>query len=379
MATAATTSSAATPATTSCTATTATTTCSAWPATTACYGGAGDDLSSATTATTSSSPSAAGRATRHRRDGPDSFWVDAEGTETVDATFWEVLAGTATASAASSTPDHTAPDHAQTPSRELNGQNLLDPADKGGAPTNFSDRPLFGSTGRQGRHPPGRRRRLLLPGRPVGDRQDQRRPRIKQSVVDLGDGTYAVQFFRSGSPQFYRVDGDLPVSGTTRRFAKMGGENSNWVAIMEKAFTFFRRNEGTYSSISNGWMSEEFQALGSSTFSETADGSNILNWLRNELAAGKAVTFATKGAVPVGLPSASGRTPTWSSTWEHRDDTPCRSAGTSRSRCRWGTLRNPWGYERPPAATRTQSDGYVTLTGDQATPGVLWKAQSAFV
>jgi len=40
-----------------------------------------------------------------------------------------------------------------------------------------------------------------------------------------------------------------------------------WVAILEKRFTFYRQSKGTYASISGGWMSEAFTAMGRSASS----------------------------------------------------------------------------------------------------------------
>src|SRR5262249_32498128 len=36
--------------------------------------------------------------------------------------------------------------------------------------------------------------------------------RLRELGVDLGDGTYAVEMFKNGVPQYVRVDGDLPTS-----------------------------------------------------------------------------------------------------------------------------------------------------------------------
>jgi hypothetical protein len=308
--------------------------------------------------------------------GTDSFWVDAEATETVDASFGEVLMGNChrvggfqTLRAVGTTTTTN-----QTPSRELNGQNLLDPADSG-TTANFSDRPLFASTGpskddiAQG----GVGDCYFLAG--LSSIAKTNANRIQQSVVDLGDGTYGVQFFSGGSPQYYRVDGDLPVSGSTPVYAKLGGQNSNWVPIMEKAFTFFRSNQGTYASIANGWMSEAYLGLGSSSVAESTNGSDILNWLKSQLDAGKAVTFATlPGAVPAGCPCVGSHAYMVESVNCVTFPLPF---GGSISIPVSVTLRNPWGYDGAGSDSNT-SDGYVTLTGAQAA-AVLWKAQAAYV
>jgi len=75
----------------------------------------------------------------------------------------------------------------QTPSRELNGQNLLDPVNGAGTYQSFSDRPLFGAGGPskddvvQG----GLANCYYLAGLSAVAKQNANR--IKQSVVDLGD------------------------------------------------------------------------------------------------------------------------------------------------------------------------------------------------
>jgi hypothetical protein len=72
-------------------------------------------------------------------------------------------------------------------------------------------------------------------------------------VVDLGDGTYAVRFYRDGQPQYVRVDGELWTDPYgTPRYARPGGEGAIWVPIVEKAWAFFRHQEGNYDSIRYG-------------------------------------------------------------------------------------------------------------------------------
>src|SRR5213078_806937 len=82
---------------------------------------------------------------------------------------------------------------------------------------------------------------------------------IRQAVVELGDGTYAVQFASgNGTKAFVRVDGDLPTSSWGgMQYAELGKQNSLWVAIMEKAAACFRQGGlVNYSDLDGGWMSE---------------------------------------------------------------------------------------------------------------------------
>ncbi len=96
---------------------------------------------------------------------------------------------------------------------------------------------------------------------------------IRQSVVELGDGTFVVDFHRNGSSVYVRVNADLPVASYGLVYANLGSQNSMWVAVMEKAYTFFRSGNGTYQSIDSGWMDQAYSALGAasqSTYSVSA-------------------------------------------------------------------------------------------------------------
>src|SRR5262245_27840347 len=73
------------------------------------------------------------------------------------------------------------------------------------------------------------------------------------SIVALGDGTYAVRFFKSGQEVYERIDADLPTyswSTTTLAYNSFGVDGSMWAPMIEKAFAYFRRGLNTYASIS---------------------------------------------------------------------------------------------------------------------------------
>jgi hypothetical protein len=104
----------------------------------------------------------------------------------------------------------------------------------------------------------------LLAG--LGAVANQNQNIIRQNVVDFDDGTYGV---RLGN-KFYRVDNELPVWDTANgatsanvRFAKLGAQDSMWVAIVEKAYAHFRYGTNTYDSLQNpgGRSTEVFEAL----------------------------------------------------------------------------------------------------------------------
>jgi hypothetical protein len=119
---------------------------------------------------------------------------------------------------------------------------------------NFGDRPLFASVGPN--------KEDVMQGSvgdcymlgPLAAVADATPEAIKKLVVDLDDGTYAVRFWRTegAAPEYVRVDADLWVDDATNmlEYGKLGVDNSLWLPIVEKAWAFFRRQEGTYASIS---------------------------------------------------------------------------------------------------------------------------------
>jgi hypothetical protein len=236
-------------------------------------------------------------------------------------------------------------------SRELTGQNLVDPALANGVTryANFSTRPLFADAGptaddvRQGYL--GDCYYLAT----LGSVAAVKPAKIEQSVVELGDGTYAVQFKRNGHDIFVRVDGDLPTSANGQlAYAGLGADDSVWVAIMEKAFAYIRTTVASYSAIEAGWMTETTKLLGlSSTSNYTmASASALMSKITQQLASGRAVTYATKPSVADILVGS------------HAYQVVSVTAMTVR-------LRNPWGTDGY-SVKDTDNDGYVTLTAAQA-------------
>jgi Ca2+-binding RTX toxin-like protein len=231
--------------------------------------------------------------------GTDNFWVDSESTESVSSGSGERDLGLVhRINKFKDLRVFKGPfDQSTTPvSRDLNGQDLVDPFLFNDPVQDFSGNPLFPSTGPS---------LTDVTQNQVGDcyflatlgAVAKAKPGfLERHVVDLGDGTYAVRFHGLFGDEFVRVDGDLPggnADGT--HHAGLGAENSIWVAIMEKAFAFFRKNEGTYASIEGGTSGEAFDALGiSNDFSLLGfNRDGLMNRFRDDLAAGRAVTIST--------------------------------------------------------------------------------------
>lgn len=123
---------------------------------------------------------------------------------------------------------------------------------------------------------------------------------IQNSAVDLGDGTYAVEFQSAGKPVYVRVNNSFTVGGFGGfLYAHPGANNTIWAAVMEKAFAYFRTGANTYASINSGWMGEVYTDLGfnSTTISPGAfSDTTLYNMLSTDLDDGQAVTFGTDNA-----------------------------------------------------------------------------------
>jgi len=85
---------------------------------------------------------------------------------------------------------------------------------------------------------------------------------IEQMAAPLGDGTFAVRFYRNRREVYLRVDGDLPVRGDgSLAYAQLGKDGELWGPLMEKAYAFFRRGQNSYASIDDGWMSTVYESM----------------------------------------------------------------------------------------------------------------------
>ncbi|HEX8912457.1 MAG TPA: C2 family cysteine protease, partial [Humisphaera sp.] len=298
--------------------------------------------------------------------GNDSFWVDAESTEVIAdvaaaeqrrgvhrvAGYERLKVGSGTVSV----------------SREMNVGSIPDPTTKVGDKTygykSFAGTPLFNAGG------------------PVADDVNQGSVGdcyfmaplsavaktspdvIRQSVVDLGDGTYAVQLRRGGVAKFVRVDADLPVNGSGNLvFAHADAKPlSLWAPLMEKAWAFFRNSTGTYAGTASGFAYETFNTLGISN--DTYDPYKWFNDSDQEfgekvcayLSQGKAVTLCTE-------PDGGYLVNSHCYMVDHVDYANGKVSSI--------TLRNPWGNDGK--GGDSVDDGYLTLTLGQA------KASTQFI
>ncbi len=171
---------------------------------------------------------------------------------------------------------------------------------------------------------------------------------IRQTVADLGDGTYAVHFHRDSKDVYVRVNADLPSwSQGNLAYANFGANGSLWVAVIEKAYALFRGSTASYGSIESGWMSEAFDALGldsSSVFTTRSLTSQIDRFLKQ----GKAVTYATEN-----VPANSGLISDHAYSVDH-------VVRNLRGHITAVVLRNPWGVDG--AGSDGVDDGYVTVS-----------------
>ncbi|WP_428940802.1 C2 family cysteine protease [Fontivita pretiosa] len=299
--------------------------------------------------------------------GLDSFWVDSSSTEQItDPGEDELLAGSVHRIAAfygSRTSGTTTA--LSLSSTELASQRFVDPAITSAASgyRNFSHLPLFSRYGprvedvQQGELGDC----YLLAA--LGSVAKSAPQSIRQSLADLGDGTYAVQFVSGTAKVYVRVDGDLPVrSDGYLAYAQLGIQSALWVAIYEKAWAFWRSGDGKYASIEAGHMGEVYRALGRgfSEIDSAISGTSLLQQLQAELLAGSAVTFGTIQNPPADVPVVGGH-----------GYIVERVNVDSSGRVVSLTLRNPWGIDG--AGNDGRDDGIVTITAAQALR-VMWFA-----
>ena len=276
-------------------------------------------------------------------------------------------------------------------SKELRGQNLIDPLRAHTTTTlkNFKTSPLFASDGPSIDD--------VFQGA-LGDCYfvaslsaiAKANPEIiRKMVVNLGDGTYAVRFYKNGTPIHVRVDADLWVQNGKPKYAGLGHEDSIWVAIVEKAYCFFRKQVSSYPSLvggdgnTPGHFGLTSLRHNAATFpggqqvvdwviagrpsgplaNSTRDKAIILlNWVKDQLRRGQrglsehhSSYSNTMPLIPTDNPQTKNVN---ESTWRRGqhvfvvDEVLTNSSGTPTGI----VVRNPWGDVGP------NGDGYITVT-----------------
>lgn len=302
-------------------------------------------------------------------EGTDSFWFAANrGNQVLGVSQDEIAAGALHPVSKfyndSTIIKRTTKHKVRSPLR----QRLSDPTftDAGIAYRNFSSRPLFASTGPSEDD--------VAQGA-IGDcylmaalaAVAKARPElIRQLIVDLGDGTYAVTFYRNHKQYYVRTDGDLPVTSTgTLAYASFGAQGSLWAAIYEKAYAVFRSNADSYASLDGGWLDEVNSVMGISSRNRAdfTDATSLVAWIGSEVQAGRAVTIGTYEPAP-GAPLLDRHA--YSVDAVLSDDAGLPTAVR---------LRNPWGIDGVKNDSNP-NDGYVVANAQQLF-GSYWMVVSA--
>jgi hypothetical protein len=196
--------------------------------------------------------------------------------------------------------------------------------------------------------------------------------RLRESVVDLGDGTYCVQFRDAkGASSFVRVDNQLGrfFDFVQLAYAQLGRQESMWVAVMEKAYAVYRFGASSYESVAGGWMTEAYTTLGvtnsTSTF-KVAGASGLMQSIKADLKAGKSVTFGTV-AEPDPKSGLVG-------SHAYSVDAVITNAKGTPTAVR---LRNPWGVDTYTGGLDANAlDGYVTVPAQFAFASMLGYASA---
>ncbi len=297
--------------------------------------------------------------------GNDFFWMDTNTTEKImDLAAAETTMKAVNRVAAFEVSKFkTGTVLSETISKEISGQRFRDPdvSSKTFVYKKFDNNPLFATSGPKAND--------IQQGQ-IGDcffistlaaTANVSPDTIRTMVADLGDGTYAVRLHNAANTaKYFRVDGDLPTysaSSNTPAYAKLGAQNSMWVAIIEKAFAHQRRSDGKYASINGGWMTESFRAIAgksATSISKTVakNATAFMDWVQTKLKQGEIVTMAVLTyAGPLNLIEGHAYTVVRVETL---------SDGTKQI-----VVRNPWGTDGR-FSDDGADDGYVTLTAADA-------------
>jgi hypothetical protein len=313
------------------------------------YGGLGDDLMVAV---------GGGQDTVYGQDGVDSFWLDGSDTA-ADASSAETSSSAVHKISQFYQPYTTDSAVAGYVSLEIAGQNLLDPA-AGYGYQSFAGKPLFTD---------GPDYRDIVQGysadcyfmATLASLADTDGGLVRQMIAPLGDGTFVVQFYRSGQAYYVRLDADLPALGANSpAYARLGPDGELWAPLMEKAYAYFRRGQNSYASLDYGNMAAVYSDLTNRSTSQQssagAGASTVYNFVASALTAGHPVTAGSYSSAAG--PIVGGHAYMIKSV---------QDTGTGQ----YVTVYNPWGYDGR-SWDSNSGDGLLTLSIDQYLQYFSW-------
>ncbi len=309
------------------------------------YGGAGsDNLRINATGTYNTIVSIGGGVDTLTGNGTSTyFWADS--VDTVNSTAADITAGRVHKITSFYQPWSTDPTNPNYINTQLNGPNLADPTDSGSTHrgTGWS---LYGLSPQTTDIRQGSLGDCFLLAA-LGSLAYSGPARIYRSAVDLGDGTYAVRFYRNGVESVVRVDADL--SGVESAVSPSGGI---WVPIIEKAYAFYRSASNTFASLNSGWMFAvltDLECNASNVFTFYLD-STLSSSIQSALTTGGAMSVGTGTSIAAGAPLITSHA--YIVVGEFYD---------SVAAVWYVQLRNPWGYDGT-GNDGNPSDGIVTLS-----------------
>ena len=122
-----------------------------------------------------------------------------------------------------------------------------------------------------------------------------------QNALDEGVKLYRSGKYKQAVTAYDRAIKAAPnaaeaYAGRGSAYAKLGHDQSIWVAVMEKAFTHFRTGVADFDEIAGGWMSEVYKFMNLNWeesynyYVQSMTGQQILTVIEELVAAGKSVT-----------------------------------------------------------------------------------------
>lgn len=232
-----------------------------------------------------------GKATLTGGNGTDSFWLDSADS-VADASTAENGIKSVHKIAAFYQPYTTS-----TVSLDIDGQNLADPAvgNYANGWHNYASNPLFLDGPQYNDIRQGNLGDCYLLAS-LASIADTNPAEIQQLIAPMGDGTYAVRFNRNGKEVYLRLDADLPTYGAGLTYARLSPTGETWVALVEKAYAYFRYGDNSYASIEGGWMGTVYTEVSGANYAYRwldTTSTDAYNYIATQLAAGHAVSAAS--------------------------------------------------------------------------------------